>query len=70
MTLPATLRAATMNDVEAVAEVWHRGWIDGHRGQVPEALLPHRTLEHSAGGCRRASPPRPWPPSAPAWWAS
>jgi len=54
MTLPATLRAATMNDVEAVAEVWHRAWIDGHAGHVPEALLPHRTLEHF----RRRVPPR------------
>ncbi len=54
MTLPATLRPATMNDVDAIAEVWHRGWIDGHLGHVPEALLPHRTLEHF----RRRVPPR------------
>jgi GNAT superfamily N-acetyltransferase len=47
MTLPAAvLRAATMDDVEAVAEVWHRAWVDGHLGHVPEALLPHRTLDH------------------------
>ncbi|HEY1906628.1 MAG TPA: GNAT family N-acetyltransferase, partial [Myxococcaceae bacterium] len=29
-------------DVEAIAALWHRGWIDGHLGHVPEALLAHR----------------------------
>ena len=36
------LRAATLDDVGAIAEVWHSGWIDGHLGHVPEALFEHR----------------------------
>ena len=46
MTLPATLRPATMNDMDAMAEVWHQGWVDGHVGHVPAALHPHRTRDH------------------------
>jgi len=45
-TPPLTLRPATADDAEAIAEVWHRAWNDGHAGRVPEALLPHRTLDH------------------------
>lgn len=41
-----TLRAATDRDVEAVADVWHRGWADGHAGHVPMGLHAHRTLSH------------------------
>ena len=40
------LRAATPEDVEAVAGVWHRGWADGHAGHVPADLEAHRTLDH------------------------
>ena len=54
MTLPAALRPATEQDVEAIADVWHQGWVDGHVGHVPAALNPHRTLEHF----RRRVPPR------------
>jgi ribosomal protein S18 acetylase RimI-like enzyme len=39
-----TLRAAAPDDTEAIADVWHRGWRDGHLGHVPEALLAHRDL--------------------------
>jgi len=39
---PVTLRAATVGDVEAIATVWHDGWLDGHLGHVPDALLQHR----------------------------
>ena len=39
-----TLRAASVDDVEAIATVWHEAWRDGHLGCVPEALLPHRRL--------------------------
>lgn len=39
------LRAATPGDTDAIAEVWHRGWRDGHLGHVPDALLPHRLFE-------------------------
>jgi ribosomal protein S18 acetylase RimI-like enzyme len=41
-----TLRAARAADVDAIAEIWHRGWGDGHLGNVPDALLEHRRFEH------------------------
>jgi ribosomal protein S18 acetylase RimI-like enzyme len=37
------LRIATTADTEAIAHIWHRGWLDGHLGHVPEALVAHRT---------------------------
>jgi GNAT superfamily N-acetyltransferase len=40
-----TLRAATAEDVEAIATVWHAGWRDGHLGHVPGALVAHRELD-------------------------
>jgi GNAT superfamily N-acetyltransferase len=43
MTAEPTLRPATAADVEAVAELWHRGWHDGHAGHVPEGLTAART---------------------------
>jgi GNAT superfamily N-acetyltransferase len=49
-----TLRGATLEDVEDIADIWHGGWRDGHLGHVPEALLPHRRLEHF----RARVPPR------------
>jgi GNAT superfamily N-acetyltransferase len=49
-----SLRPATPDDVESIADVWHRGWRDGHLGNVPEALEAHRGLEHF----RRRVPPR------------
>jgi ribosomal protein S18 acetylase RimI-like enzyme len=36
------LRAATADDVDTIAAIWHRGWSDGHLGHVPEALVQHR----------------------------
>jgi GNAT superfamily N-acetyltransferase len=39
------LRPATTNDAEAIADIWHRGWRDGHLGNVPDALAAHRTPE-------------------------
>jgi ribosomal protein S18 acetylase RimI-like enzyme len=39
-----TLRPASADDADAIATVWYRAWIDGHRGHVPEALLPYRRL--------------------------
>jgi hypothetical protein len=38
------LRPATPDDIDAIAEVWHAGWPEGHLGHVPEALLLHRRL--------------------------
>lgn len=37
-----TLRPAQPADTPAVARVWHDAWHDGHRGHVPEELLPDR----------------------------
>jgi ribosomal protein S18 acetylase RimI-like enzyme len=41
---PVGLRAATADDVESIAALWHAGWADGHQGHVPEALAQHRQL--------------------------
>jgi GNAT superfamily N-acetyltransferase len=38
------LRAATPDDVDAIAALWHSAWLDGHLGHVPDALLEHRRL--------------------------
>ena len=40
----AVLRPGTPADANAVAEVWHRGWHDGHAGHVPEGLTAARTV--------------------------
>ena len=48
------LRGATPGDVDAIAQLWHAGWRDGHLGHVPPALHQHRTLEHF----RERVPPR------------
>lgn len=42
------LRAATDDDAAAIADVWHRGWADGHHGHVPEGLYAHRQAGHFA----------------------
>ena len=41
-----TLRPAAATDAHVIADLWHRGWRDGHLGHVPPALLPHRHLRH------------------------
>jgi ribosomal protein S18 acetylase RimI-like enzyme len=38
-----TLRPARAEDAPAVAEIWRRGWRDGHLGHVPDQLLAART---------------------------
>jgi ribosomal protein S18 acetylase RimI-like enzyme len=43
-----TLRPATLDDARAVADIWHRGWRDGHLGNVPDALVAVRTCESFA----------------------
>ena len=40
-----TLRPATADDVDAIAELFHRGWHDAHPGHVPEGLTERRTAE-------------------------
>ena len=40
-----TIREATPEDADQVAEIWHLGWQDGHLGFVPQELLDVRTEE-------------------------
>lgn len=40
---PVTIRAATPDDADEIAEIWYRGWRDGHLGLVPEELVRLRT---------------------------
>jgi hypothetical protein len=37
------LRPATTADLAAIARVWRQGWVDGHEGHVPAALVAERT---------------------------
>jgi ribosomal protein S18 acetylase RimI-like enzyme len=37
-----SLRPATTDDVRPIAELWHLGWIDGHRCHASDELLRHR----------------------------
>ncbi len=37
------LRQAQAGDCEAVADIWYRGWCDGHVGFVPDELAAART---------------------------
>ncbi|GAA1069418.1 GNAT family N-acetyltransferase [Mycobacterium cookii] len=39
-----SIRPAVAADMAAVADLWHRGWHDGHAGHVPEGLTAARTL--------------------------
>ncbi len=38
-----TLRKASPDDADAIAEIWFRGWQDGHLGFVPHELVEART---------------------------
>jgi GNAT superfamily N-acetyltransferase len=38
-----SLRRASQQDANAIAEIWHRGWRDGHLGLVPSELTEART---------------------------
>lgn len=40
---PVVLRAATAEDVDDIAAIWHLGWRDGHLGNVPDELVAVRT---------------------------
>jgi GNAT superfamily N-acetyltransferase len=37
-----SVRQATPQDADAVAEIWRTGWADGHAGNVPPGLVRHR----------------------------
>jgi putative acetyltransferase len=41
--MPPVLRPATPADVDAIADLWHRGWHDAHVGHVPDGLTAART---------------------------
>jgi ribosomal protein S18 acetylase RimI-like enzyme len=45
MPSPVLLRPAVESDAVPVAEIWRRGWADGHLGNVPDALVALRTPE-------------------------
>ena len=36
------VRRAAVDDVPAIARIWHIGWADGHLGHVPPELVPYR----------------------------
>jgi GNAT superfamily N-acetyltransferase len=40
-----TLRPATSDDVDAIADLFHRGWHDVHPGRVPDGLTERRTAD-------------------------
>lgn len=42
----ARIRPATDDDVEHIARIWFEAWSDGHRDNVPDALLQYRTRDH------------------------
>ncbi len=42
MTAPI-LRPATVDDIDAIADLFHRGWHDAHPGHVPAGLTERRT---------------------------
>lgn len=44
-----TLRPARSEDTGRLAEVWYAGFVDGHVGHVPEALVKVRTRESFDG---------------------
>ena len=41
----ATVVPARPEHLEAVVRIWHDGWGDGHRGNVPDELVAHRTID-------------------------
>ncbi len=42
---PALIRPAVIEDAPVVAEIWHSGWQEAHRGRVPDELVIARTRE-------------------------
>lgn len=40
-----TIRGARPDDAAEIAEIWYRGWCDGHLGHVSEQLVAIRTPE-------------------------
>ena len=44
MSTTAELRPATVDDQEAIATLWERGWREAHLQHVPPSLVAHRRL--------------------------
>ena len=42
---PSVIRKASVDDVSAIARIWHIGWGDGHLGHVPPELVRYRHLD-------------------------
>lgn len=40
-----SIRKARVEDINAIARIWHAGWADGHVGNVPAELIRHRHEE-------------------------
>ena len=36
------LRPAAAADLAAIARIWREGWVDGHQGHVPAALVAYQ----------------------------
>ena len=51
-----TIRPARDDDADTIARIWHEAWGDGHRGNVPDALVRHRGREQFLRGLRSESP--------------
>jgi hypothetical protein len=60
-----SLRAATPGDIEAIAILWHGGWLDAHLGHVPESIRPHRRLVDFRERVPARIPATAVPPAAP-----
>jgi GNAT superfamily N-acetyltransferase len=49
---PSVIRKARVEDVSAIARIWHIGWGDGHLGHVPPELVRYRNLEQFVSRAR------------------
>jgi len=43
-----TVRPAETHEAAAIARIWEAAWLDGHRGNVPDALIAARGSEYFA----------------------
>jgi hypothetical protein len=65
------VRRATSDDVDAIARIWHTGWIDGHLGHVPPELVRrHRNPEQFVSRARHGSNPHEWARATASPWDS
>jgi ribosomal protein S18 acetylase RimI-like enzyme len=50
--MPASIRAATVDDARAIAEIHVAGWRAAYRGQMPDALLDSLSVDARTGKWR------------------